>query len=176
MKCGFNFVGHGNHFYNPDTLYATSESAGFDLYADIEYRPVTIYGDGDHVEIASCENNFVVVPQFGRTLIRTGLRLYIPHGTEAQVRSRSGLTLKRGLVVLNSPGTIDSDYDKEIGVILANTTGVDQIVDHGERIAQLVINEIIQVKPTVLNTNEYDERMKAKGSSRDGGFGSTGTK
>ncbi len=129
-------------------MYATEGSAGADLRASID--TVLRISPGE------------------RTLIPTGLRMVIPLGWEGQVRPRSGLALKKGLTVLNSPGTIDSDYRGEIGVILVNLGSVIAEIEPGERIAQLVIARVEQAS--------FRRIDKLSGSDRGiGGFGSTGT-
>ncbi len=100
-----------------------------------------------------------------RALVHTGLRARIPDGYELQCRPRSGLALKHGITVLNTPGTIDSDYPGEIGIILINTGKSQYIVSHGDKIAQLVLAEVVQAE---INGRRPPE------NSRDGGFGSTG--
>ena len=127
--------------------YETSLSAGMDIRANIE-EPITL-------------------KPLGRMIIKTGLFIALPAGLEAQVRPRSGLAAKKGITVLNSPGTADADYRGEIGVILVNLSNEDFIVNDGERIAQLVIAKHEQInwkEVTVLNETE-------RGA---GGFGSTG--
>lgn len=127
--------------------YETSLSAGMDIRANIE-EPITL-------------------KPLGRMIIKTGLFIALPAGLEAQVRPRSGLAAKKGITVLNSPGTVDADYRGEIGVILVNLSNEDFIVNDGERIAQLVIAKHEQInwkEVTVLNETE-------RGA---GGFGSTG--
>lgn len=129
--------------------YSTDHSAGMDLRAYLD-KPVTL-------------------KPLERTLIPTGLYIELPVGYEAQVRPRSGLALKKGISVLNTPGTIDADYRGEIGVILINLSNNDVMIENGERICQMVIAkheqaEFIQVE--VLNETE-------RGA---GGFGSTGVK
>ncbi|MEM7617783.1 MAG: dUTP diphosphatase [Pseudomonadota bacterium] len=128
--------------------YATEQSAGMDLTAAIE----------EAVEIGSGE----------RMLIPTGLAIALPEGYEAQVRPRSGLALKHGITVLNSPGTIDADYRGEIGVILANMGKQDFTVERGMRIAQMVIAKHETVQWEVVE--DLDETGRGAG-----GFGSTGT-
>ena len=127
--------------------YETSQSAGMDLRADLEET--------------------VLLDPGGRTLIPTGLYIEIPAGYEAQVRPRSGLALNRGLTVLNAPGTIDADYRGELGVILVNLSQEVQIVEPGERIAQLLFAPVTRgqlVEVDILNETERGR----------GGFGSTG--
>lgn len=99
--------------------YATEGSAGMDLYADIK----------DSIYIKPME----------RVLIPTGIYIELPKGYEAQVRPRSGLSLKKGLTVANAPGTIDSDYRGEIGVIMVNLSNEEQVIEKGERIAQMIV-------------------------------------
>ena len=101
-----------------------------------------------------------------RALVPTGLRLEIPAGFEGQVRPRSGLALRRGLSVLNAPGTIDADYRGEVGVILINHSGEEQVVESGDRIAQIVFAPVVRA--------ELTETGQLGASGRGGGFGSTG--
>ena len=108
-----------------------------------------------------------VVPRGGRALVKTGLAMQLPSGYEAQVRPRSGLALKHGVTVLNTPGTIDSGYRGEVGVILANFGDSDFSVAKGDRIAQLVIAPVTQAE--VEETDVIDETDRGAG-----GFGSTG--
>ena len=129
--------------------YETSQSAGMDLRADLEET--------------------VVLDPGGRTLIPTGLYMEIPAGYEAQVRPRSGLALKRGLTVLNAPGTIDADYRGEVGVILVNLSQEVQSVEPGERIAQLLFAPVTRCQLVEVDVLSQTERGR-------GGFGSTGVK
>lgn len=136
-----------NHSKHPLPEYKTELSAGMDLTANLE-EPI-------------------VLKSLERKLIPTGLFLELPAGFEAQVRPRSGMALKHGLSVLNSPGTIDADYRGEIGVILANLSADEFTVQDGERIAQLVIakHEVAEW----VEVEELDETSRGAG-----GFGSTG--
>jgi dUTP pyrophosphatase len=129
--------------------YGSPDAAGADLKAFLPHEPITIPSGG------------------GRALIPTGLVLEIPQGYEGQVRPRSGLAAKFGLTVLNSPGTIDSDYRGEVKVILINHGDSDFVIHHGDRIAQLVIAPVIRSMfiPTQFTSNTE------RGA---GGFGSTG--
>ena len=129
--------------------YETSQSAGMDLRADLEET--------------------VVLDPGGRALIPTGLYIEIPAGYEAQVRPRSGLALKRGLTVLNAPGTIDADYRGEVGVILVNLSQEVQSVEPGERIAQLLFAPVTRCQLVEVDVLSQTERGR-------GGFGSTGVK
>lgn len=109
----------------------------------------------------------VVIPPGGRALVPTGLVVLLPPGYEAQVRPRSGLALKHGVTVLNTPGTIDSGYRGEVGVILANFGSTDFAVGKGDKIAQIVIAPVTQ--PEIVETDAVDETDRGSG-----GFGSTG--
>ena len=129
--------------------YATALSAGMDLRANIDAP----------IELKPME----------RKLIPTGLHIALPAGYEAQVRPRSGLALKKGITVLNSPGTIDADYRGEVGVLLINLSGEDFIVNDGERIAQMVIARHEQGSFIVVE--ELDETERGAG-----GYGHTGVK
>ena len=130
--------------------YKTSGAAGCDIAAWLPYGAVTIESGSS-------------------LLIPTGLYIQLPVGFEAQVRSRSGLALKYGIVVLNSPGTIDSDYRGEIGVILYNSSEYDFQVCSGDRIAQMVIARYEQANFNLVE--ELDETERA-----DGGWGHSGIK
>lgn len=109
-----------------------------------------------------------VVPAHGRVLVPTGMFVAIPEGYEIQVRPRSGLALKKGITVLNAPGTVDADYRNEIGVILFNTSDEDFPIEAGDRIAQIVLNKVEQI-----NWIEVDELNE---TDRADGFGHTGVK
>lgn len=111
----------------------------------------------------------VVIPARGRALVPTGLVVLLPPNYEAQVRPRSGLALKSGITVLNTPGTIDAGYRGEIGVILFNTTDADFAVHKGDRVAQIVIAPVTRVE--VVETDAIEETDRGAG-----GFGSTGAK
>ena len=129
--------------------YETRSSAGMDVRADLD-EPVTLR-------------------PLQRALIKTGLFLELPEGTECQVRPRSGLALKKGITVLNSPGTIDADYRGEVGVILINLSEEPFVVEDGERIAQLVFAQVGQA--------QWIESDELSATDRGaGGFGSTGVK
>ncbi|GHV15629.1 deoxyuridine 5'-triphosphate nucleotidohydrolase [Bacteroidia bacterium] len=136
-----------NKSHHPLPEYATPFSAGVDLRANID-KPITL---------APLE----------RTLVPTGLYIELPQGYEAQIRPRSGLALKHGLTVLNSPGTIDADYRGEIRVILVNLSNENFVINDGERICQMVIAEHAQV--------EWEEADSINDTERGaGGFGHTG--
>ena len=111
-------------------------------------------------------NAHLIIPAHGRVLVPTGMFIAVPPGYEAQVRPRSGLALKKGITVLNAPGTIDADYRGEVGVILFNTTDEDFEVNFGDRIAQLVLNKIEQIEWEEVDNLDETERGQ-------GGFGHT---
>ena len=102
-----------------------------------------------------------------RVLVRTGIAIVVPDGFECQVRSKSGLALKRGLMVLNSPGTVDNVYRGEVGVILYNASSETQYIEKGDKVAQIVISPVQQA--IFIETDELDETSRG-----EGGFGSTG--
>ena len=129
--------------------YATLQSAGMDLRANLS-EPVTLH-------------------PMERRLIPTGLHIALPEGYEAQVRPRSGLALKHGVTVLNTPGTIDADYRGEIGVVLINLSQEDFVINDGERIAQMVIARHEQGDLVVVEELDQTERG-------EGGYGHTGVK
>ena len=114
-----------------------------------------------------CSVESLVIPAGGRSLVRTGLKMALPAGYEAQVRPRSGLALKRGVTVLNTPGTIDEGSRGEIGVVLANFGDEDFRVETGDRIAQMVIAPVTRAE--ISETDELDATDRG-----EGGFGSTG--
>ena len=136
-----------NKSNNPNPTYQTKFSAGMDLMSYLKEPIIIKYGEFK--------------------LISTGIHIKLPESFEAQVRSRSGLALKKGVTVLNSPGTIDSDYRGEIGVILINHSKNDFIVKSGDRIAQLVIAKHESI--IWENVDSIDSSVRG-----DGGFGSTG--
>ena len=129
--------------------YATKQSAGMDLRANID-EPVILH-------------------PMERRLIPTGLHIAIPEGFEAQVRPRSGLALKHGITVLNTPGTIDADYRGEVMVLLVNFSNDDFVINDGERIAQMVIARHEQGE--FVEVDELDETERG-----EGGYGHTGVK
>ena len=138
-----------NESHHPLPKYATPLSAGMDLRANLE-TPVILH-------------------PFERKLIPTGLRMALPEGYEAQVRPRSGLALKKGVTVLNTPGTIDADYRGEVCVILINLSTEDFVVEDGERIARMVIARHEQ--PELIEVEELSETERG-----EGGFGHSGVK
>jgi dUTP pyrophosphatase len=129
--------------------YETIASAGMDLRANI----------------SEC----IIIKPLERTIVKTGLFLELPVGYEAQVRPRSGLAAKKGITVLNAPGTVDADYRGEVGVILVNLSNEDFVIENGERVAQMVIAKHERA--------EWEEVTELSDTVRgEGGFGSTGVK
>ena len=135
--------------HQPLPAYATSQSAGLDLRANID-APIVLH-------------------PMERKLIPTGLRIALPVGFEAQIRPRSGLALKHGITVLNTPGTIDADYRGEIMVLLINFSDKEFLINDGERIAQMVVARHEQVDFGLVNQLDDTERGV-------GGYGHTGVK
>jgi len=138
-----------NHSQHPLPNYETLASAGMDIRANIS-EPI-------------------VLKPLERALVKTGLFIELPIGYEAQVRPRSGLAFKKGITVLNSPGTVDADYRGEIGVILVNLSNEEFVVENGERIAQLIIAK--HERAEWIEVEELTETSRGAG-----GFGSTGVK
>jgi len=118
------------------------------------------------MDIRACTQKDIILKPGKFKLIMTGLKFEIPPGYEIQIRPRSGLALRHGITVLNSPGTIDSDYRKDVGVILINHGSEDFVISHGMRIAQAVICPVVHA---IFHLNEITDNTKRKG-----GFGSTG--
>ncbi len=129
-------------------LYETNASAGMDLRANIDSP--------------------IVLKPLERAIVKTGLFMELPIGYEAQVRPRSGLAAKKGITVLNSPGTVDADYRGEIGVILVNLSNEEFTIENGERIAQLIIAK--HERAEWIAVEQLTETSRG-----EGGFGSTGT-
>ena len=138
-----------NNSQHDSPEYATSQSAGLDLRANL--------------------TESITLKPLARTLVKTGLFIELPEGHEAQVRPRSGLAYKKGITVLNSPGTIDADYRGEIGVILVNLSEQEFVIENGERVAQLVIAKHEQAQWVEVENLDQTDRGAC-------GFGSTGVK
>ena len=136
-----------NHSHHPLPAYATQGSSGLDLRAFIPTP----------VQLAPLE----------RVLIPTGLHIAMPNHMEAQIRPRSGLAIKQGLTCLNTPGTIDADYRGEIKVILINLSNEIQVIQDGDRIAQIVFQQVEKMEWQLVENLETTQRG-------DGGFGHTG--
>lgn len=138
-----------NKGHQPLPAYATSQSAGMDLRANIDES--------------------IVLHPMERRLVPTGLHIALPQGFEAQIRPRSGLALKHGITVLNTPGTIDADYRGELMVLLINFSDADFIINDGERIAQMVVARHEQIEFQLVDELDDTERGA-------GGYGHTGVK
>lgn len=136
-----------NRSANPLPSYATADAAGMDLRANLETA--------------------LTLQPLERVLVPTGLFMELPAGFEAQVRPRSGLAIKQGLTLLNTPGTIDADYRGEIKVIMINLSNEPQTIGHGDRIAQMVIAPFVQA--TLAEVPELSDTARGAG-----GFGHTG--
>jgi dUTP pyrophosphatase len=136
-----------NTSHNPLPAYATDGASGMDLRADLASP--------------------VVMQSLERKLVPTGLFIELPQGYEAQVRPRSGLAIKHGITCLNTPGTIDADYRGEIKIVLINLSGEKQIINPGDRIAQLVIQKVEKI-------NWEQVTVLTETVRNNGGFGSTG--
>lgn len=138
-----------NKGHQPLPAYATSQSAGMDLRANIDES--------------------IVLHPMERRLVPTGLHIALPQGFEAQIRPRSGLALKHGITVLNTPGTIDADYRGELMVLLINFSDTDFVINDGERIAQMVVARHEQIEFLLVDQLDDTERGA-------GGYGHTGVK
>jgi len=138
-----------NKSSNPLPEYTTAGSSGMDIRANLTAP--------------------VLLQPFERHLIPTGLFLELPNGFEAQIRPRSGLAIKQGLTCLNSPGTVDADYRGELKVILINLSNNEQQINHGDRIAQMIIAKV--EKAALLIAEQLSESPRG-----EGGFGHTGIK
>lgn len=138
-----------NKGHQPLPAYATSQSAGMDLRANIDES--------------------IVLHPMERRLVPTGLHIALPQGFEAQIRPRSGLALKHGITVLNTPGTIDADYRGELMVLLINFSDTDFVINDGERIAQMVVARHEQIEFELVDELDDTERGA-------GGYGHTGVK
>lgn len=136
-----------NRSSNPLPAYATAGSAGMDLRANL-LEPL-------------------ILQPFERNLIPTGLFIELPNGYEAQIRPRSGMALKQGITCLNSPGTVDSDYRGELKIILINLSNTEQVINHGDRIAQMIIAKTERAE--LMLVQQLNESQRG-----DGGFGHTG--
>lgn len=147
LKVQVKSLPHGEGL--PLPKYMSEHAAGMDLYAAV--------------------NPEITIPPGEWKLVPTGIAIALPPGFEAQVRPRSGLALKQGVSVLNTPGTIDADYRGEVGVILMNHSKQDLLIKRGDRIAQMIINEIVRID--FEQVAELSETVRGAG-----GFGHTGVK
>jgi dUTP pyrophosphatase len=138
-----------NKSANPLPSYATTGSSGMDIRANMD--------------------GAIILQPLERSLIPTGLFIELPEGYEAQIRPRSGMAIKQGITCLNSPGTVDSDYRGELKVILINLSNTPQIINNGDRIAQMVIAKTEKIELVLVQ--QLNETVRA-----DGGFGHSGVK
>ena len=144
QKISVNII---NRSANELPTYATTGSAGMDIRASLEQS--------------------ITLQSLERTLVPTGLFIELPEGYEAQIRPRSGLAIKQGITCLNTPGTIDSDYRGEVKIILINLSNEPQLIQHGDRIAQMIISRVDQANLVVVH--ELNDTVRG-----GGGFGHTG--
>lgn len=145
LKVKVKRLPHGMDIALP--VYMSEHAAGMDLYAAVEPE--------------------IIIPPGEWKLVPTGLSIALPEGYEAQVRPRSGLALKQGVSVLNTPGTVDADYRGEVGVILMNHSKQDLVIKRGDRIAQMIINKVERI--------QFEEVVELSETERSsGGFGHTG--
>lgn len=155
---------------------ATEGSAGYDLYAHLKREIVTVKRREDKQprqippgfvggERAGFPMGLVLRPG-DKAIIPLGFKMALPEGYEAQIRPRSGISFKRGIDIPNAPGTVDPDYRGEVGVIVKNASPWDEVITHGERIAQMVIQEFVILQEEVVESLEETARL--------GGFGSSG--
>lgn len=162
--------------------YTTQGAAGMDVRACFDcsrevllleptYYKIEVRSEVQDVltKVTVDENSTIVIPPRGRALIPTGLRLEIPSGFKVNVRPRSGLALKQGVTVLNSPGLIDSDYRGPLGIILINHSNTPFTIQHGDRVAQIELEKVIPI--SFLKVAELSDTDRA-----EGGFGHSGVK
>lgn len=151
--------------------FETSGAAGADIRADfsrIQEYPIKVHGGAEVITAGEAHDKIMVkLTPHSRALIPTGLYVAIPEGYELQIRPRSGLALKEGLTVINTPGTVDSDYRGEVGVVILNTSNEDRFIEDGERIAQILLKKVIQFDWEEVDTLSQTDRG-------EGGFNSTG--
>jgi dUTP pyrophosphatase len=147
-------------------IRATEGSAGYDIEAYLTGREITWYDAQNEKHTEHVDGNCILLMPFDRAMIPTGFKTRFEKGMEAQIRSRSGLSLKQGLAPINTPGTVDADFPGEWFILLCNHSGEAVRVAHGDRIAQVVFNRFEEVifVPDVVSQS----------TSRVGGFGSTG--
>ncbi len=160
MGLEINFV---NKSTNPNPCFADKGSSGFDLRAWITEKDDNVFYDG--------EQWYIRLSPFERRLIHTGLYFDLPYDKEIQVRPRSGLALKKGITVLNTPGTVDSSYTGELCIILINLSNKEFIINNGDKIAQGVVCDALNGYKVDLVQIEEITKKTDRGS---GGFGHTG--
>lgn len=144
----------------------TQGSAGHDIHAYLKVPTVQVWEDDRNYDLLVREDGKLYIPPRARVLIPTGFRMQLPEGTEAQIRIRSSMALKRGFTIPNAPSTIDSDYFDQVFVLYKNENPHPAVIEHDERIAQLVIAQYL--------APEFVEGVVNQTTDRTGGFGSTG--
>jgi dUTP pyrophosphatase len=159
-----------NKSTNPDPEYKYNGDSGFDLRAWICEENET------DVHYYTSNTAYIILKPFERRLIHTGLYVLLPEYTELQVRTRSGCALKGGLIVLNSPGTVDNEYANEVGVIIMNMNDKPVSIANGDRIAQAVLCPVYYKQLVNLIKNEDTQSLHDKDGRNMNGFGSSGVK
>lgn len=149
--------------------YESKGAAGMDVRADFSrvtpQNPIKLYGSGEF----DFEKKMLRLDPMSRALIPTGIKVALPEGVEMQVRPRSGMALKKGLTVINTPGTVDEDYRGEVGVPIVNLSSEEVWIETGERICQFVFNVVEHAEWELVDTLDETERG-------EGGFGHSGVK
>lgn len=159
-----------NNSNNPLPKYETEGAAAMDLLAWLQppkSNVIKYKGYQFHVVLRQNDNIEITLYPGGRVLIPTGIHVAIPHGYELQIRPRSGLALKQGISIVNSPGTIDSDYRGDVGIILINHGEEQVVINNGDRIAQAVLSKVEEVEWDTVDVLPETTRG-------EGGFGHTG--
>lgn len=158
---------------NPLPQYETSGAAGMDVRADFSRvttdNPIKLFGSGEFVFGTNGVTAKLRLDPFSRALIPTGLKVGLPEGVEMQVRPRSGLALKKGITVVNTPGTVDEDYRGEVGIPVINLSNEPVWIEAGERICQIVFNVVERAEWNPVTSLDVTERG-------EGGFGHSGVK
>jgi dUTP pyrophosphatase len=147
-------------------IRATEHSAGYDILAYLRGRTVTWYDAENEKHVDEMLGDFLRIPPGARVMVPTGFKTSFAPGIEAQVRARSGLSLKQGLAPINTPGTVDADYPGEWFILLGNHASVDVFIGHGDRVAQVVFNHFAVIAG-------FLEGYVKQSTDRVGGFGST---
>lgn len=152
--------------------YETVGAAGMDVRADFDridpQHPLVVYGSAEIIYATKTTKAKVRIDPFTRVLIPTGLKVGLPENVEMQVRPRSGMALKKGITVINTPGTVDEDYRGEVGIPVINLSNEPVWIESGERICQVVFNEVTKITWEEVESLDVTERG-------EGGFGHTGT-
>ena len=154
-----------NKSINKDPAYVDNASSGFDLRAYI-----TLENGGEYDMII--QDYIITLKPFERKMIHTGLYFDVPENTEIQVRPRSGMSIKKGITVINTPGTVDENYTGEVCILIINLSNEDVVISNGERIAQAVLMPVFNARSVKLEIVDEIVKETERG---DGGFGHTGT-